>query len=85
MSELTRIFRNLSLIGQLGLSLVTPLIMCLLGAYWLNTRAGVPLWIYVPALVLGLGSSFMTAWKVYLVAVCKNKKEEQRTAFNRHY
>ncbi len=85
MSELTRIFRNLSLIGQLGLSLVTPLIMCLLGAYWLNTRAGVPLWIYVPALVLGLGSSFMTAWKVYLAAVCKNKKEEQRTAFNRHY
>lgn len=85
MSELTRIFRNLSLIGQLGFSLVTPLILCLLGAYWMNARAGAPLWIYIPALVLGLGSSFMTAWKVYLAAVRKNKKEEQRTAFNRHY
>ncbi len=85
MSELTRVFRNLSLVGQLGMSLVTPLLMCLLGAYWLNSKAGAPLWIYIPAWILGLGSSFMTAWKVYRAALRKDKKEEPRAAFNRHY
>ncbi len=85
MSELARVFRNFSLVGQLGVSLVTPLLMCLLGAYWLNVRAGAPLWIYIPAWILGLGGSFMTAWKIYRAAVHKSKKEKPRTAFNRHY
>lgn len=85
MSEFARVFRNLSLIGQLGVSLVTPLLMCLLGAYWLNVKMEAPLWIYIPALILGLGSSFMTAWKVYLSVVRRSKKKEPRAAFNRHY
>lgn len=75
------------MIGQLGLSLVTPTLMCLLSAYWLNTRIGSPLWIYIPALILGLGASFMTAWKLYQSTMRRREKEDSsgKTAFNRHY
>jgi hypothetical protein len=87
MRDASRVLRNLSMIGQFGLSLATPTLMCLLSAYWLNTRIGSPLWIYIPALILGLGASFMTAWKLYQSIMQKRKKEDSsgKTAFNRHY
>ncbi len=84
--DFSALIRNISLIGQLGLSLVTPVLMCLLGGYFLVTRLGIGLWIYIPALILGLGASFMTAYKVYLSAT-RRKADEKKApvAFNRHY
>ncbi len=85
MRDLSRFMRNLSLIGQLGLSLVTPVLMCLAVCYLLTSRCGLGNWVYLPGFILGLGSSFMTAYKVYLSAMKKNPKEKEKTAFNRHY
>lgn len=85
MRDLSRFMRNITLIGQLGLSLVTPVLMCLALCYLLTLRLGWGNWIYLPGFVLGLGASFMTAYKVYLSAVKKNGEKEKRAAFNRHY
>ena len=85
MRDLSRFMRNLSLIGQFGVSLVTPILMCLAGCYLLISKLGLGSWVYLPGFVLGLGSSFMTTYKVYLSAVKKSGKETHKTAFNRHY
>lgn len=85
MRDLSRCMRNLSLIGQLGLSLVTPVLMCLAVCYLITSRCGLGNWVYLPGFVLGLGASFMTAYKVYLSAMKKNPKKTEKTAFNRHY
>lgn len=78
------IIKTLPLVGQLGISLVMPLLLCILLAYWLTRRFGIGGWVYIPALIFGLGASFMTAYKVYLSSVNKSKKGKKPVAFNEH-
>ncbi len=78
--------RQLTYLSQLGLSLVMPLLMCVLLCYWLTTRFGFGGWIYIPGFILGLGSSCMTAWKFYTSVNNKNKKDKkQPPSFNQHF
>lgn len=49
--------QNLSLLTQFGLSVASPLVLCLVGAAFAANRFGLGTWIYVPALVFGLGGS----------------------------
>lgn len=79
--------RHITMVGQLGLSLAMPLLICIFVCYELCTRAGVGVWVYLPGILFGLGSSFMTAYKVYLAVTKKNKKRERgenEVSFNRH-
>ncbi len=84
-SEITQ---RLVMIGQLGLALLMPLLLCLAVCYLLCTRLGLPLWIYLPGFVFGLGSSFMTAYKFWLQVMQREKeaqeKEERNISFNAH-
>lgn len=88
MKNFSGIIKQISLISQFGLSLIVPLFMCLGGAWLLTEKAGVGLWIYIPAFFFGLGSSFMTAYKFYLLQnknTEKEKKDEKkRVYFNTH-
>ena len=82
-----QIFAQLTLLAQLGLSLAMPILMCLGACYLLCTRLGVGLWVYFPGMILGLGASFMTAYKVYLSVTGKEKKQkrgEHEKNYNRH-
>ena len=82
-----QIFAQLTLLAQLGLSLAMPLLMCLGACYLLCTRLGVGLWVYLPGMILGLGASFMTAYKVYLSVTGREKKQkrgENEKNYNRH-
>ena len=81
------ILAQLTMLGQLGLSLATPILMCLAICYLLCTRLHAPLWIYLPGMILGLGASFMTAYKVYLSVTNKEKKPrrgKEERSFNGH-
>ena len=75
------------MVGQLGLSLVMPVLMCLAVCYLLTSNLGCGAWIYIPGFILGLGASFMTAYKVYLSEERRNREDGEHTptAFNRHY
>ncbi len=77
MSNWQQISQRLVMVGQLGLSLLMPLVLCLLACFWLNTRLSAPLWIYLPGFLLGLGGSFMTAYKFWL-RVRKEEEEKQK-------
>ena len=81
------ILAQLTLLGQLGLSLAMPILMCLGACYLLCTRLNAPLWIYLPGMILGIGASFMTAYKVYLAVTRKEKRDPQdpdERSYNRH-
>ena len=45
------ILAQLTLLGQLGLSLAMPILMCLGACYLLCTRLNAPLWIYLPGMI----------------------------------
>ena len=59
------ISQRLIMLGQLGLSLIMPLLICLGICHLLTTKAGLGLWIYFPGFIFGLGGSFMTAYKMW--------------------
>lgn len=78
--------KNLSILTQFGLSLVTPLLLCLAGCWWLNSRWQIGIWIYAVGFFLGLGGSGMVAYKLYLATTERSKKEnkKKKVSFNRH-
>lgn len=85
MKEFREIGRQLANLGQLGLSLIMPILLCILLCYWLTDRFSIGTWVYIPGFFFGLGASFMTAYKFYQSEHRKSKKEERKTvSFNRH-
>lgn len=85
-AELNSIVKHVALLGQLGLSVLMPLLLCLAFCWYLNTKHNVGLWIYLIGFFFGIGSSFMTAYKFYQNEIQKEKKEnkKKRVSFNRH-
>ena len=89
MKDWQYILRNLSLLSQMGISLAAPLLLCLFLCSWLNNRFMIGAWISIPGLIMGLGGSFMTAYKLYLSIMktqkkTKKKSRENEKAFNNH-
>ena len=80
------ISQRLIMLGQLGLSLIMPLLICLGICHLLTTKAGLGLWIYFPGFIFGLGGSFMTAYKMWQSVSARERKkgEKEPPAFNRH-
>lgn len=51
-----KVMRYLSWLTQVGFSMAAPLILLLLGAHWLVNSRGWGVWVYVAAVVLGIGA-----------------------------
>ncbi len=54
------ILQGLAYLTQVGLSFVTPIILILLLANWLVQSKGLPVWVYIPAILVGLCVGVMT-------------------------
>lgn len=89
MKELNKFARQFVWIAQFGFSLITPLLLCLLISYLLDSKCGLGTWIYIPGFVFGLLSSGMTAYNFYKSVINKTKREEENTkhkvSFNSHH
>ncbi len=72
----SRLIGQFAMVGQLGLSLLMPLLICLFVCYLLVTKLSLPIWVYIPGFIMGLGSSMTTAYKVYLSVVHKEEKKK---------
>ena len=46
--------RRISLVTQLGLTLVTPAVLLVLGAVWLREKANIGEWIFLVAILVGI-------------------------------
>lgn len=88
MRNLSEIIKQLSMVTQFGLSLITPLLICLGISWWLSARFGLGGWVFLPGFFFGLGGSGMVAYKLYLGENKRREKEEKkkgsRISFNRH-
>ncbi|WP_292191290.1 AtpZ/AtpI family protein [Butyrivibrio sp.] len=89
MREISKLLGQFAMVGQLGLSLLMPLLLCLFGCYLLVTKLSVGAWVYIPGFILGLGGSMTTAYKVYQSVVHREEKEKSKkdpgeVYFNKH-
>jgi hypothetical protein len=83
--RISQLASQFAMVGQLGLSLLMPLLLCLFGCYLLVSKLSVGAWVYIPGFILGLGSSMMTAYKVYLSVVHKEEKKKIKRNPNEVY
>ncbi len=83
----TKALKNISLLSQLGISLVMPILLCLAGCYALTTYLGAGVWIYIPGILFGIGGSFSTAYRFYRMVMKDEKKNDRAgsTSFNTHF
>lgn len=87
--ELNKTLTNLIYVGQLGLDLIMPVLLCMAGAWYLDSRLGWGAWVYFPALILGLGAGGVTFKKFYHRVVMKGIKKPKKdrpknVSFSRH-
>lgn len=86
MKQYSEILKNITMLSQLGLSLMTPLLLCL-GICWvLTVKLGIGVWIYILGFFFGLGGSATVAYKFYLSINRDQKKKDKKhkVYFNRH-
>lgn len=85
MSKFTDISKSITMIGQLGLSVIMPTLLCVLLCWYITSKTNIGSWIYIVGFFFGIGASFMTAYKFYQQEVSKSKKEKKKkVSFNSH-
>ena len=82
MKQWSEILRNVTMLSQLGLSFITPLLLCLALCWFIISKTGVGVWVYIP----GMGGSATVAYKFYLSVNKQEKKKHKKNKiyFNRH-
>lgn len=68
------VFRSLAMVTQLGLSIVTPVFLCVFVGYQLDTRLGTK-WM-VPLLILGVLAGGRSAWLLTRRILEQEKKDD---------
>ena len=86
MKNWSELIKNLTMLTQFGLSLITPLILCIGISWYLDTHKGIGGWIYIAGFFFGLGGSGMFAYKTFKKVTGKTKKKDNSKgiSFNRH-
>ena len=52
-----RIAKNITLFTQVGISIATPLVLCIWGAVWLRDRFGLGSWIVLVGVLVGIAGA----------------------------
>ena len=71
------VWYNLSLLSQLAISLLTPVLMMIFVCTWLKNRFGLGNGIILLGIFLGIGSGLSTVW-VYLKKSIKDAEKQQK-------
>lgn len=69
------VFRSLAMVTQLGLSVVTPVFLCVFAGYQLDTRFGTK-WM-VPLLILGVLAGGRCAWLLARRTLEQEKRDDE--------
>ena len=65
--------------------MLLPLVMCLGGCWWAVSHWGWPMWVYLPAVLLGLAAGAQNFWVFVKERLDRSKKDKpRRTGFNSH-
>jgi len=79
MKDLNKALTYIVYVGQLGLDLIMPVLLCLLLAWLLDGRFSLGVWIYFVAFFFGLGAGACTFWKFYTKVVMKGEKKANKS------
>lgn len=58
-----KVWRYVSLISQVSISMLTPVFMMIFLCIWLKNKFGLGDWVIIVGLLLGIGSGFTSVWK----------------------
>ena len=78
LKQWSEILRNVTMLSQLGLSFITPLLLCLALCWFIISKTGVGGWIYIPGFFFGMGGSATVAYKFYLSVNKQEKKKHKK-------
>ena len=78
MKQWSEILRNVTMLSQLGLSFITPLLLCLALCWFIISKTGVGVWVYIPGFFFGMGGSATVAYKFYLSINKQQKRNNQK-------
>ena len=86
MKNFSEILKHISMLGQLGLNIAIPIVLCILGCWFLTDRFGVGEWVFIPGIILGIGGSFMSGYKFYVSESkrAEKDKDKNKVSFNKH-
>ena len=75
---------QVTMITQLGLSLVTPVLLCVFLAVWLKNHFQLGEWILILGIVSGIAAMALTFFKIYKVYQNEDEREEYPVQSNHH-
>lgn len=75
------VFRSLAMVTQLGLSVVTPIFLCIFAGYQLDTRLGTKS--MVPLLLLGVLAGGRSAWLLAKRTLLAEQQEDETDRLKR--
>lgn len=82
------VIKDLTWLTQLGFSILSPLLFCVLGAVWLRQRCNLGLWIVFLGLALGLGGAFSAGVTFFRYTKQQNRSKHKENmppvCFNEH-
>jgi len=86
LKQWSEIMKNITMLSQLGLSFITPLLLCLALCWFITAKTGVGGWIYILGFFFGMGGSGTVAYKFYLSVNRQQKKSDKKDKvfFNKH-
>lgn len=86
MGSLMRIVKYLAWLTQFGLSVIAPLLLCVLGSVWLRSRFDLGGWIVVVGIFLGIGGAASGLWSSLKQISRQAGQEDPKkpTSFNDH-
>lgn len=72
------VFRSLALVSQLGLTVITPVFLCILAGYHIDARFG---WhTLIPLMLLGVAAGAKGAWDLVRGVLRQEQKEQEAEA-----
>lgn len=80
------IFSQLAMVTQFGISLISPVVLCVLGAVWAQQRWQLGAWVVIVGILLGIGGMCMTFYQLYRRYTARKDRKEDAApkSFNKH-
>ena len=79
MKQWSEIIRNVTMLSQLGLSLITPVLICLAVCWLIVSKTGAGGWVYIPGFFFGLGGSGTVVYNfIFLLTDSRRKRTKRR-------
>lgn len=71
------VFRNLAMISQVGISVMTPIFLCAYIGYQIDQMMGTR-WVILPMLILGVLSGGRCGWQLVMRAMKEERREDAK-------